>query len=112
MTLEIVSAVSLGALLGACVGIWRTWAFARKLIHMGVNLDQWSDYCEATMQARGVPRVKRDNVMALRRDGTDDVAGERHQDRGEVLAAVAAAWGSAPSNRIRPSSITAETSAR
>ena len=104
MTLEIVSAVSLGALLGACVGIWRTWAFARKLIHMGVNLDQWSDYCEATMQARGVPRVKRDNVTALRRDGTDDVAGERHQDRGEVLAAVAAAWGSAPSSRIRPSS--------
>ena len=104
MTLEIVSALSLGALVGAGAGIWRTWAFARKLIHMGVNLDQWSDYCEATMQARGVPRAKRDNVMALRRDGTDDVGVERHQDRGEELAAVAAAWGSAPSGRIRPPS--------
>ncbi len=110
MTLEILSALSLGALVGAAVGVWRTWAFARKLVHMGINLDQWSDYCEATMQARGVPRVKRDNVMALRRDVTDDVAVERHQDRGEVLAAVAAAW--APSSRIRPSSITADTAGR
>jgi hypothetical protein len=112
MTLEILSALSLGALLGACVGIWRTWAFARKLVHMGISLDQWSDYCEATMQARGVPRAKRDNVMALRRDATDDVAVERHQERGEVLATVAAAWGPAPSSRIRPSSITADTAGR
>ena len=104
MTLEIVSALSLGALVGAGAGIWRTWAFARKLIHMGVNLDQWSDYCEATMQARGVQRTKRDNITVLRRDATDDAAVERHADRGEVLAAVAAAWGSAPSSRIRPPS--------
>jgi hypothetical protein len=81
--------------------MWRTWAFSRKLIHLGVSLDQWSEYCEGTMQAVGQSRPKRDNVAALRRDGTDDSGIERHHN-GDVLAAVAAAWGSPPASRMRP----------
>ena len=53
MSLEFLSTLALGVAVGAAIGSWRTWAFARKLIHMGVGLDEWSDYCESTMQAHG-----------------------------------------------------------
>lgn len=102
MNLETLSSFFLGATVGASIGIWRTWAFSRKLIHLGVSLDQWSDYCEPTLQAHGYSRPKRDNVAALRRDGTDDSVTERHHTHGDVPAAVATAWGSAPANRLRP----------
>ena len=101
MNLEILSAFFLGGVAGASVGIWRTWAFSRKLIHLGVSLDQWSEYCEGTMQAVGQSRLKRDKVAALRRDGTDDSSLDRHHT-GDALAAVAAAWGSPTASRIRP----------
>jgi hypothetical protein len=61
MTLEFLSTLALGAVIGAAIGSWRTWAFARKLIHMGVGLDEWSEYCEATMQAHGQARQRRDD---------------------------------------------------
>ena len=101
MNLETLSSFFLGATVGASIGIWRTWAFSRKLIHLGVSLDQWSDYCEPTLQAHGYSRPKRDNVAALRRDSTDDSGTERHHTLGEVPA-VSSAWGSAPASRLRP----------
>lgn len=64
MNLEFLSTLALGAAIGAAIGSWRTWAFARKLIHMGVGLDQWSDYCEATMQAHGRAKARRDDAAA------------------------------------------------
>ena len=60
MTLEFLSTLALGVVVGAAIGSWRTWAFARKLIHMGVGLDEWSDYCESTMQAHGQAKQRGD----------------------------------------------------
>lgn len=93
MNLETLSTFFLGATVGASIGIWRTWAFSRKLIHLGVSLDQWSDYCEPTLQAHGYSRPKRDNVAS---------GMERHHNHGDAPAAVTAAWGSAPPSRLRP----------
>lgn len=103
MNLEILSTFFLGAIVGASIGTWRTWAFSRKLIHLGVSLDQWSDYCESTMQAVGQSRAKNDAVAALRQDGADESGMERHQNHGDVMAAVASAWGSGPASRMRRS---------
>jgi len=55
-----------GALFGLSLGIWRTWAFARKLRHMGISLDEWSDYHEGHRQARGQSR--RDRLLTIVRD--------------------------------------------
>ena len=52
MTFEHLVLVAFGFTLGAGVGWWRCWAFARKLIHLGVTLDRWSDYNEPNRQAR------------------------------------------------------------
>jgi len=42
-----------GVLLGLGLGTWRTWAYARKLLHFGISLDAWSDYSETQQQAHG-----------------------------------------------------------
>jgi hypothetical protein len=88
MTLEFLSTLALGLVVGAAIGSWRTWAFARKLIHLGVGLDQWSDYCEATMQAHG--QARRDDATALRRDA-EIAPAEGHAS--DVLPSAAGGWG-------------------
>jgi hypothetical protein len=92
MTLEFLSTLTLGALIGGAIGCWRTWAFARKLIHMGVGLDQWSDYCEATMQAHGgQARARRGDVTALRRNAE---AADAEDKASDVPASAAGVWAS------------------
>ena len=91
MTLEFLSTLALGVAVGAAIGSWRTWAFARKLIHMGVGLDQWSDYCEATMQAHGQAKARRDDVTAPRRNVETAAAEGQASD---VVASAAGGWGS------------------
>ena len=91
MTLEFLSTLALGVVVGAAIGSWRTWAFARKLIHMGVGLDQWSDYCEATMQANGQARARRDDVTALRRNAETAPADCNASD---VRASAGGGWAS------------------
>ena len=91
MSLEFLSTLALGVVVGAAIGSWRTWVFARKLIHMGVGLDQWSDYCEATMQANGQARAKREDVTALRRNAETAPAEGNASD---VLAPAAGGWAS------------------
>ena len=66
MNPQVLSALALGLVVGLALGFWRTWAFARKLIHLGVSLDEWADYDERNRQAHG--QARRDNVTLLRRD--------------------------------------------
>jgi hypothetical protein len=91
MSLEFLSTLALGVVVGAAIGSWRTWAFARKLIHMGVGLDQWSDYCEATMQAHGRAKRAGEEVTALRRNAeTASAEGEAS----DMVSSAAGGWGS------------------
>lgn len=69
MTPDLLLALGFGALCGGALAVWRTWAFARKLIHLGVQLDAWADYDEKTRQAHG--QARRDNVTPLRGRETD-----------------------------------------
>lgn len=66
MNPDVIAALALGLVVGVALGFWRTWAFARKLIHLGVSLDEWAEYDERNRQAHGQSR--RDNVTRMRLD--------------------------------------------
>jgi hypothetical protein len=53
VTAGLIVAMLLVALVGYGLGVWRTWAYARKLIHFGISLDAWIDYKEPERQSHG-----------------------------------------------------------